>query len=69
VQDVEKPENLRLAIRGNPMRLGEEVPRHFLTVLCADAPRPLTKGSGRLELADLIASHPLSARVIVNRVW
>jgi mono/diheme cytochrome c family protein len=69
VQDAEKPANLKLAIRGNPMRLGDEVPRRFLTVLSADAPPVLTKGSGRLELADLIATHPLSARVIVNRVW
>jgi mono/diheme cytochrome c family protein len=69
VQDVDKPQNLQLAIRGNPMKLGDEVPRHFLTVLCAEAPTPLTKGSGRLELADIIANHPLSSRVIVNRVW
>ncbi len=69
VQDVEKPQNLQLAIRGNPMKLGEEVPRHFLTVLSTGTPVPLTKGSGRLELADIIATHPLSARVIVNRIW
>ena len=69
VQDAEKPGNLKLAIRGNPMRLGDEVPRRFLTVLSVDAPPALTKGSGRIELADLIAQHPLSARVIVNRIW
>ena len=69
VQDVEKPQNLQLAIRGNPMKLGDEVPRHFLTVLSSGTPTPLTKGSGRLELADIIATHPLSARVIVNRIW
>ena len=51
------------------MKLGEEVPRHFLTVLSSGTPTPLTKGSGRLELADIIATHPLSARVIVNRIW
>ncbi len=69
VQDVEKPQNLQLAVRGNPMKLGDEVPRHFLTVLSPGAPIPLTKGSGRLELADIIANHPLSSRVIVNRIW
>jgi mono/diheme cytochrome c family protein len=69
VSDVEKPGNLRLAVRGNPMKLGDEVPRHFLTVLSAGDPVPLTKGSGRLELADLIAHHPLATRVIVNRIW
>ena len=45
------------------------MPRHFLTVLSTGPPTPLTKGSGRLELADIIATHPLSARVIVNRIW
>ena len=69
VQDVEKPQNLQLAIRGNPMKLGDEVPRHFLTVLSSGTPTPLTKGSGRLELAEIIANHPLSSRVIVNRIW
>jgi hypothetical protein len=69
VQDVEKPANLNLAIRGNPMKLGDEVPRRFLTVLSEREAAPLDKGSGRLQLADIIARHPLAARVIVNRVW
>jgi hypothetical protein len=69
VQDVEKPTNLKLAIRGNPMKLGDEVPRRFLTVLSEREPAPLEKGSGRLQLAEIIARHPLAARVIVNRVW
>ena len=30
---------------------------------------PFTDGSGRLELAEAIATHPITARVIVNRVW
>ena len=32
-------------------------------------PTPLTKGSGRLELADLIVKQPIAMRVIVNRIW
>jgi hypothetical protein len=47
------------------------VPRRFLEVLSGkDRPR-FRHGSGRLELADAIASpaNPLTARVIVNRVW
>jgi mono/diheme cytochrome c family protein len=69
VQDAATPENLKIAIRGNPMKLGDEVPRRFLAVLSQGDPPPLTKGSGRLELADIIAKHPITARVIVNRVW
>jgi mono/diheme cytochrome c family protein len=69
VQDAAKPENLKIAVRGNPMKLGDEVPRRFLTVLSETEPAPFTKGSGRLELADIIAKHPLTARVMVNRIW
>jgi hypothetical protein len=32
-------------------------------------PLAFTKGSGRLELAEAITKHPLSARVMVNRIW
>ncbi len=51
------------------MRLGDEVPRRFLSVLSDGEPAPYAKGSGRLELAETIAQHPLAARVAVNRVW
>jgi cytochrome c553 len=69
VRDAENPENLKLAMRGNPMKLGDEIPRRFLTVLSESDPAFFGKGSGRLELADIIAKHPLSTRVIVNRIW
>jgi hypothetical protein len=69
VHDVEKPVELPQAIRGNPNRPGDPVPRHFLSVLSAAAPRPLTTGSGRLDLADEIVRQPISTRVIVNRIW
>ncbi|HEY0455070.1 MAG TPA: DUF1553 domain-containing protein, partial [Verrucomicrobiae bacterium] len=55
----------------DPANLGEEVPRHFLSVL-GGQPLPVSeKGSGRLELADWLASskNPLTARVMVNRIW
>jgi cytochrome c553 len=65
----EQIEDLGLHIRGNPQNLGAKVPRRFPAVLSETAPVAFTSGSGRLELAEAIARHPLTARVIVNRVW
>jgi hypothetical protein len=71
LQDVDKPKNLRVYVRGDRENLGEEAPRQFLTALCNGEPKPFTRGSGRLELAEAIADagNPLTARVMVNRVW
>jgi hypothetical protein len=58
-------------IRGNPKIPGPSVPRRLLEAVCGgDQPAP-TSGSGRLELAERIASpsNPLTARVYVNRIW
>ena len=69
--DSPQPKNSRVFIRGNPNRLGDEAPRQFLAILSGDKREPFTRGSGRLELARAIASrdNPLTARVMVNRVW
>ncbi len=71
LSDQAKPANTKVAIRGNAENLGEEAPRRFLSALCEGEPTPFQKGSGRLELAEAIASpsNPLTARVMVNRVW
>ncbi len=57
--------------RGNPATKGDEVPRQFLASLAGPQRKPFSHGSGRLELAQAIASpqNPLTARVAVNRVW
>jgi hypothetical protein len=71
LQDREQPVPARVFLRGNPGNPGPEVPRQFLEILSGPDRRPFTRGSGRLELAQAIASpdNPLTARVLVNRVW
>lgn len=71
IRDVEKPADIHVYIRGNPQDKGEIAPRKFLAILSKGEPRPLTHGSGRLDLAEAIADpeNPLTARVIVNRIW
>lgn len=63
--------DLNVYIRGDPARLGEPAPRRFLRILTGLERKDYTSGSGRLSLANDIASpdNPLTARVIVNRVW
>ena len=66
-----KPQNLHVFLRGNTQTKGDIVPRRFLRVLSEGEPKPFTQGTGRLELAESIVSpdNPLTARVVVNRVW
>lgn len=68
------PQNLRIHVRGSHLNLGAEVSRAFPSVLghvLPDAAPPPLDRSGRLELANWItrADHPLTSRVIANRVW
>jgi hypothetical protein len=67
-----KPTDARVHVKGDPKKLGREVPRRFLTALGGELlPPEAARGSGRLELARWItgAGAPLVARVMVNRVW
>ena len=69
--DKPKPVNGTILLRGNPSRPGKSVPRQYLEVLSHGPRQPFTQGSGRRELAEAIASpaNPLTARVMVNRMW
>jgi hypothetical protein len=73
VTDVATPKDYPVLLRGEVQNEGEIVPRRFLEALSPD-PKKRTawkKGSGRLELAQAIADpkNPLTARVLVNRIW
>jgi len=71
-RDMDFPENARIAMRGDAHRLGDAVPRGFLTAVAFQTPPNISPHeSGRKELAEWIASdkNPLTARVYVNRVW
>ncbi len=71
LRDAESPHDPRIFVRGNPGQPGDRVPRQFLRILAGEFRRPFPHGSGRLDLARAIASpdNPITARVIVNRVW
>ena len=63
--------DVRVHIRGRHDRLGEVVARDVPHVLKTSGTLDQLTGSGRLELAKWLAdaSNPLTARVIVNRIW
>jgi len=69
--DNASPHNPRIFRRGNPGMKGDAVPRRFIAALSHGERKPFVEGSGRLEMAEAIADpgNPLTARVMVNRVW
>ena len=67
----EKPHDLPIYDRGDVETPGKTVPRGWLQVLSKGEPVKFQQGSGRAELARQITdpANPLTARVMVNRVW
>ncbi len=63
--------DMPVAIRGDLRKPGENAPRRFLQIVAGENAPLFTEGSGRRQLADAVAdpANPLTARVIVNRVW
>jgi Protein of unknown function (DUF1553)/Protein of unknown function (DUF1549)/Planctomycete cytochrome C len=61
----------KIFVRGNPAVPGDLVPRRFLRILAGEKRQAFAHGSGRLDLARAMvaADNPLTARVLVNRVW
>ncbi len=74
VQDLDAPLETRILERGELDKPGALVSAGFLRALHPSSAPPtlrLREGSGRLQLADWLASprNPLTARVIANRAW
>lgn len=72
VQDARQPFDAEVLLRGNVEKPAQKVKRGFLQVLPNGGPATIKSGqSGRRELADWLSSkeNPLTARVMVNRIW
>ena len=71
LEDIPESRPQRIFLRGDSKRLGDVVPRAVPESLGLDQALGIESGSGRLELAKAITSprNPLTARVIVNRIW
>jgi hypothetical protein len=65
------PHDVAVQLRGEPSQPGERVARGFVRVLGGQKLDPEVSGSGRLQLAEWLTSpgNPLTARVMVNRIW
>jgi hypothetical protein len=71
IYDSTKPHDSPVFLRGEADNRGDIAPRRFLEILSGRNRAPFQSGSGRLELASAIINpkNPLTARVLVNRVW
>jgi len=71
VADWNEGRDERIAVRGSYTDLGDEVPRGNIRFFSGETARASEQSSGRLEFARSVANdqNPLTARVLVNRVW
>ena len=71
IEDIPKPHDSPVFLRGEAENKGPIVPRRFLEVLSGPVRPEFKSGSGRLELASAITSknNPLTPRVMINRIW
>lgn len=71
IEDKKKISEQKIWIRGDRNNLGDPAPPHFVSVLSNGDPKHFSAGAGRLELAEAVAdaANPLTARVMVNRIW
>jgi hypothetical protein len=71
LEDLPRPHDSPVFVRGDPGNKGPLVPRHFLEVLSGSYRPAFTNGSGRLDLAWAIVSknNPMTPRVMINRIW
>lgn len=69
--DNDKAKDSPIFLRGEAENKGPTVQRRYLECVSGPNAKPFTIGSGRIELANAIASksNPLTARVMVNRIW
>jgi hypothetical protein len=71
-KDDDKIADVAICIRGNPLKLGDIVARHVPPAIRGPVPPQfVSSASGRQELATWLIdpSHPLTGRVLVNRLW
>lgn len=71
VQAADRPRDARLLVRGEIDQPAQEVKRGFVQVLCKEQITLPPNTTGRREFAEWLTSreNPLTARVMVNRVW
>ena len=69
--DRSVPQNVNVLNRGDYANQGKHVERGYLSMFDSEGDKKIKNGSGRLQLAERIVSrdNPLTARVLVNRIW
>lgn len=71
VSDKPEPSDAKIHLAGDPHKKGVTIPRGYLAFLTEDRPQIPSGTSGRLQFAQWVVSpdNPLTARVMVNRIW